>query len=173
VTREAAVAAPLEPRGQLPLCPVDRLPRRRRNQICIALMALGALNMLAYPVVYAFLGGDAHNGRREVVHSEGGETRTRYFIRGHHLQSLAGRETPVSRATWLFSYAHSISLLMTNAAMLIAMLILARPHIVATMRNSWIRGETFVRMLAGGVAAVTLTVIVFFVWDLAVQLARG
>ena len=26
-----------------PLCPVDRLPRRRRNKICISVMALGAL----------------------------------------------------------------------------------------------------------------------------------
>ncbi len=47
--------------GVGPLCPVDRLPRRRRNQICIAIIALGLVNFVVYTLTYAALGGDAQN----------------------------------------------------------------------------------------------------------------
>ena len=153
-----------------PPCPVDRLSRRRRNQICIWIVTLGALNLLVYPVVYAGLGGDAHNGYRKVVRTPDGGVRSVYYLRGHHLRSLAGREREVSRAVWVFSYLHSISLLLTSGAMIVAMLVLARPHILATMRDGLVRGETFVTVLGTVVVLVTLVAVVQFTWSFVAQL---
>ncbi len=153
-----------------PPCPVDRLSRRRRNQICIWVITLGALNLLVYPVVYAVLGGDAQNGYRRIVREADGRVRSVYYLRGHHLRSLAGREREVSRAVWVFSYLHSISLLATSGAMIIAMLVLARPHILATMRDGPVRGETFVTVLGTVVVLVTLVAVVQFAWSFVVQL---
>ena len=48
----AGNADPLET-PMAPFCPVDRLPRRRRNQICVGIIAVGLLNFLAYTVGYA------------------------------------------------------------------------------------------------------------------------
>ncbi len=153
-----------------PPCPVDRLSRRRRNQLCIWIITLGALNLLVYPVVYAVLGGDAHNGYRRLVQQPDGRVRSVYYLRGHHLRSLAGRERQVSRAVWVFSYLHSISLLLTSGAMIVAMLVLARPHILATMRDGPVRGETFVTVLGTVVVVVTLIAVAQFGWSFAVQL---
>ena len=126
------------------LCPVDRLPRRRRNQMCIGIIALGLLNYLVYTLTFAALGGDAHNGHRAVLVQANGKRVSQYYIRGHFLHSLDGYERVVSRATWLYSYIHSISVPLTSGAMLISMLVLARPHILATMRGGFFSGQTFV-----------------------------
>lgn len=127
-----------------PLCPVDRLPRRRRNQICIVIIAVGLFNFLAYTLGYAILGGDAHNGYRRLVATADGVARPAYFVRGDHVRSLAGRETEVSRGLWIYSYLHSITVPLTSGALIISMLVLARPHIIATMRSGWVSGQTFV-----------------------------
>ena len=157
----------------MPPCPVDRIPRRRRNKICIMLMTIGALNLLVYPIVYAGLGGDAHNGYRGRVELPDGGWRSAFFLRGHHLRSLAGREREVSRSVWVFSYVHSISLLLTSGMMIIAMLILARPHIIATMRDGWISGPTLVTVLGTIVTIVTLAATVQFTWAFVAQLTEG
>ena len=69
-----------------PICPVDRLPRRRRNQVCIAIIALGAVNFLAYTLSYALLGGDAHNGEVRSVEDKEGTAQQAYFLRGHFIR---------------------------------------------------------------------------------------
>jgi len=156
-----------------PFCPVDRLPRRVRNKVCIAVITLGALNFLVYTVIYAGLGGDAHNGYRGVVERPGGSRQAAYYLRGHHLRSLAGQERQVSRGVWVFSYLHSISLLLTSGAMIISMLVLSRPHIIATMRDGWIAGQTFVTVLGTIVVLVTLAAMVQFIWSFVAQLTAG
>jgi hypothetical protein len=132
------------------------LQRRIRNRICIWLIFGGLLNLLVYTVIYAELGGDAVNG--EVVDADtGGQQRT-YYIRGHFIRGLEGRQRSVSKGVWIYSFIHSISLWPTQACMIIATLILARPHIIATMREStWIRGPTFITIV------VTLTVVLYAV----------
>ena len=64
-------------------------------------MAIGGLNLAAYPIVYGILGGDAHNGFRQALVTEDGVTRTVYYVRGHHIDDLHGYATPVSKAAWL------------------------------------------------------------------------
>jgi hypothetical protein len=152
------------------LCPVDRMPRRRRNQICIAIIAIGALNFVVYTVVYAALGGDAHNGEARLVERAGGTGAVGYFVRGHFIHTLVGQEAEVSRRAWVYSYLHSMLVLVTSAAMIISMLVLARPHILATMRGGWISGQTFVTAFGTIVILIASAAIFIFAWDFVVQL---
>jgi hypothetical protein len=121
------------------------MDRQRRNRILLWVITLGLGNFLAYTLAYGYLGGDAPNG-----HVADGE----YYLKGHFLWRLAGKSSdPVPRGVWMYSFVHSISIYPTIAGVLVSMLILARPHIIATMKtDSPIRGQTFV--------AVCLTVIV-------------
>jgi len=132
------------------------MQRRTRNRICIWLIIGGLLNVLAYTIIYGALGGDAKNGGREVVAAGDGTPRTVYMIGGHYLHGVGGRRTEVPRWEWYYSYLHSISLWPTQAAMIISMLVLAQPHIIATMReNAYIRGPTFIAV------AITLTAVLY------------
>lgn len=159
-----------EAAAMTPACAVDRLPRRRRNQICVGIIAIGMLNFLAYTILYAAMGGDAHNGERRVVSSAEGEKRDAYFVRGHFLRTVEGREREVSRGIWIYSYLHSISVLATSAAMIISMLVLARPHILATMRDGWVSGQAIVISIGTIVLLLTAVMIAMFVWDFFDQL---
>lgn len=152
------------------LCPVDRIPRRRRNKICIGVIAIGALNFLVYTVVYAALGGDAHNGEARLVEQADGTAQVVYCVRGHFIRTLAGQEAEVSRRTWIYSYLHSMSVFVTSAAMIISMLVLARPHILATMRGGRISGQAFVTAFGTIVILITCAAIFVFAWDFVVQL---
>ncbi len=133
------------------------MQRRTRNRICIWLLIGGLLNVLAYTIVYGALGGDAKNGGRELVaRADGAVQEIKYYIGGHYLHGPSGKRTQVPRWEWYYSYLHSISLWPTQAIMIISMLILAQPHIIATMREStWIRGPTFIT------AAITLTAVLY------------
>jgi hypothetical protein len=165
--------APVKSGASLALCPVDRMPRRRRNQLCVSIIAIGALNFLVYTVVYAALGGDAHNGEARLVERPDGTTHAAYFVRGHFIRSLHGKEAEVSQRVWVYSYLHSMSVFVTSAAMIISMLILARPHILATMRDGWISGRTFVTVFGTIVVLVTSAALFVFVWDFVAQLGVG
>ena len=111
-------------------------------------MMVGLGNCLVYTVVYAYIGGDANNG--EITED------MRFFVRGHYLHGQDGKATEVSGATWIYSYLHSISIWPTLAAVLIAMLILARPHIIATMKEEhFISGPILI--------TVSITIIVFVI----------
>jgi hypothetical protein len=124
--------------------------RRTRNRICIWLIFAGLLNFLAYTIVYAELGGDAKNGWKDVtIDAATGQKQDIYYIRGHFIrQGPTGSAKGVSQWVWIYSYIHSISLWPTQAMMVICMLILARPHIIATMQESnLIRGPTFIAVV--------------------------
>lgn len=151
---------------------VVRSPRRRRNQVCIAIIALGLLNYLAYTVTYAIIGGDAHNGRRETIVGADGAPEVVYKVRGHFIHSVTGREQEVSRAAWIYSYLHSLTVPLTSGALIISMLVLARPHILATMRGSWISGRLFVGAFGTVVVVASLTITVLFAWDFVRELNR-
>ena len=119
------------------------------------------LNFFAYTVVYAYVGGDAKNGR--VANGA-------YYVSGHFLRGMEGKETAVSRGVWIYSYLHSISIWPTHAAILLSMLVLARPHILATMREGVIGGTTFVTVFATVVVVVTTISTAWFVLDFVRQL---
>ena len=159
--------------GLGPPCPVDRLPRRRRNQICIAIITLGLANYLVYSLTYAALGGDAHNGHCQVVTHEDGTREVVHYVRGHFIHSLDGHERAVSRGAWIYSYIHSISLPLTSGAMIISMLVLARPHILATMRGGWISGRTLVTAFGTIVILITGSAAILFTWSFLDELSRA
>lgn len=156
-----------------PLCPVDRLPRRRRNKICVWIIAIGAANFLLYTILYAALGGDAHNGYRKLIEQGDGGTRSVYYVRGHFIRSLSGQEREVSKQVWIYSYLHSMSMFLTSGAMIISMLVLARPHIIATMRDGLVSGRTFVTAFATIVILIAAGALFLFAWDFVAQLGEA
>lgn len=153
-----------------PLCPVDRMPTRRRNRICLQIILIGGLNFAAFTVAYAIIGGDAPNGHSEIVETPDGPQVT-YYVRGHFLRTLDGKERQVSRGLWIYSYLHSITLPLTSGAMIVSMLLLARPHILATMRVGRVSGPRFI--LATAVTVVTFSVLVaaLFSWSFVTELS--
>lgn len=122
------------------------------------IIALGLANFVVYTMSYGYLGGDAPNGM-----FRDGE----YFLRGHFIWGRSGMlSDSVPRSVWLYSYLHSISIWPTIAAVLVSMLILSRPHIIATMRSDTpVRGNTFVAICITVIVLVTSAWTLFFVMD--------
>ncbi len=147
-----------------------RWSTQRRNALCIWVIVIGMLNFLVYTVSYAALGGDAHNGERRLAPNGAGQVEAKYYVRGHFIRYEQGRELEVSAAAWIYSYAHSISVPVTSAAMIISMLVLARPHIIATMRNSWLSGQTFVVVFGVTVIGVSAVVTLLLTYSLIAEL---
>ncbi len=148
------------------------MQRRTRNRICIWLIFGGLLNFLVYTIVYAQLGGDAKNGGHGAYVNERGEEQTGYYIRGHFIHGVGGQAKGVPAWVWVYSYLHSISLWPTQAAMVISMLILARPHIIATMReNTWIRGTTFITVVITLTAVLCSALTIWFTMQFISDLA--
>ena len=140
------------------------MTHRRRTQLCTMLVLFGLINIMTYTVAYAYVGGDAWNGD-----VEGG----RYFVRGHFLRSVEGHRSPVSRTVWIYSYVHSITIWPSLAAILLSMLVLARPHIMATFREGWINGSTLIGAIATLVILITLIGTVVFCLSFGAALARA
>ena len=148
------------------------MQRRTRNTLCIWLIFIGLINFLAYTIVYAELGGDARNGGVEIkktvdgspVLDAKGQPEKVYYIKGHFIRSgAAGERSNVHRYTWIYSYLHSISIWPTQGVLMICMLILAQPHVIATMReSSWMRGATFISVAITLVAVVYTAMSVWF-----------
>lgn len=133
------------------------MDRRTRNRVCIWIIGLGLANLLAYTVSYAYLQGDAANG----------EIRDgKYYVRGHFIHGPEGKQKDVSRATWIYSYIHSITIWPTEGLLLVALLILARPHIIATMReDGMVSGQTFVTICITLVVVIVSAITFWFVLD--------
>ena len=140
------------------------MDRQRRNRLLLWIIALGLTNFVLYTFTYWCLGGDAPNGY---------VTDGSYHLRGHFLWALAGKASdPVGRGVWLYSYVHSISIWPTIAAVLVSMLVLARPHIIATMKSdALIRGHTFVAVCITVIVLVTTASTLLFMVDFAKALS--
>lgn len=123
-------------------------------------MILGLSNFILYAVVYAIIGGDAPNGY--IDHSDNGPI---YYVRGHFVHRAVGYEQDVPRWVWMYSYIHSISIWPSIAAVLLAMLVLARPHILATYQNGIMSAPTLVTVLATVIVLVTSAIMLMFVVD--------
>lgn len=130
--------------------------RRTRIRLCLAVIFVGLFNFTAYTLAYAYIKGDAANGRI----ADG-----RYYIRGHFIHSTEGQEREVSRWLWIYSYAHSISIWPTIAGMLLAMLVLARPLIVAAYPDGLLTGATLVGVIATLILLITGLLTAFFTID--------
>ncbi len=129
------------------------MDRRRRTKLCVWLIVIGLGNFLAYAIGYAIIGGDAHNGYiRDGNH----------VVRGHFIHYPAGAEQHVSRGVWIYSYIHSISIWPSIATVLLAMLMLARPHIIATYQRGMFRGSTLVTVISTLIVFVTGLIMINF-----------
>lgn len=138
----------------------NRMDRRRRNRICTWLIVLGISNFIVYAIIYAIIGGDAPNGYIKKIDGQ-----SVYYVRGHFVHRAIGYEQDVPRWVWLYSYVHSISIWPSIAATLLAMLVMARPHIMATYQRGIITGTTLVTVLATVIVMVTSLIMVFFIKD--------
>ena len=143
------------------------MDRRKRNRLCIWLIILGLGNFIIYGVIYAIIGGDAPNGDVRQVAG-----RVVYSVRGHFVHRGSGVETEVPRWVWIYSWIHSITIWPSIAAVLLAMLLLARPHIMATYQHGRITGTTLVTVMATVIVIVVSIIMIAFVVDFIRALAR-
>lgn len=136
----------------------------RRTRICLLIIAIGLANFLAYAVVYMSIDGDAMNGyvRAEVV---AGRKVAHYYL------VKRGVPVEVSRATWVYSAVHSISIWITVGAVLLSMLTLAKDRIISSMRSSIVRGRTFITILATVVTLISVAITMWFLLYMIRQLA--
>ena len=139
------------------------MTKRTRNRLCIWIIALGIGNFLAYTVSYAYIGGDAHNG---------GIRDGKHYVAGHFLHGRVGAEQEVPRGVWIYSYLHSISIWPSIAAVLICNMILARPHIIATMKEGFVSGGTFVTVVITLLSFLTLVATVAFTLEFISELSQ-
>ena len=145
----------------------DGMDRRRRVRLCVSLILLGLGNFLVYAIIYASIGGDAPNGEIRTDLATGQRV---YYVKGHFIHRLIGYEQDVPRWVWMYSFIHSISIWPSIAAVLLAMLALARPHIIATYQNGMMTGATLVTVLATTIVIITSLIMISFIIEF-VQLA--
>jgi hypothetical protein len=119
----------------------------RRTKICIWVILVGLANFIIYTFVYMFIGGEAVNGRVELI-----EAHKHYVLQSGH---------GVSLGIFLYSGIHSISIWLTVAAIMLAMLTLAKERIVSSMHSTIVRGRTFITILA---TVITFTTILITIW---------
>jgi len=134
---------------------IPGMTRQRRNWVLLWIIILGLANFVCYTVMYWYVQGDAKNGFVEDGH---------YFVRGHFIHGTQGVAREVRPATWIYSFVHSISIWPTVGAVLVAMFILARPHIIATMKadSPW-SGSTFVTVCITIIVLLTGVSTLYFV----------
>lgn len=132
------------------------MKRRSRNLICIWIIVLGLANFVAYTIAYSYIGGDAQNGQIR----DG-----KYYVAGHFIHELEGRRCEVPRGVWIYSYLHSISIWPTVAALLLSTLTLARPHIIATMKEGFISGHTLITVFTTVIVLIVGAMTAWFVID--------
>lgn len=137
----------------------------RRNRLCVWLIILGLGNFLLYAVFYQIIGGDAVNGYIKSVDGE-----KVYYVRGHFIHRPIGYEQDRPRWVWVYSYLHSISIWPSIATVLLAMLALAKPHILATYQHGILQGSTLVTVMATLIVIVTSIIMMIFIWEFVTSL---
>ena len=140
------------------------MTRRTRNMLCLWVIVFGLANFVAYTVAYSFIGGDARNGCIQ----DG-----KYYVGGHFIHTLSGHQSEQPRAVWIYSYIHSISIWPTTAAVLLTTLILARPHIIATMREGFVGGQTLIAVFGTVIVLIAALLTAWFIRDFVMELAKA
>ena len=107
-----------------------------RTKICLWVIVIGMANFLAYVVGYSVVGGESVRGKIYEDPATGEHT--------YYLDS--GQE--VGRGTFIYMGIHSIVLWVCVAAIMLAMLTLAKDRIADSMRSAAMRGRTFCTVLA-------------------------
>ena len=141
-----------------------------RSRICIWIIVLGLANFLAYSMIYMFIGGEALSGRIDYDASG----KPAYFLKKpqpndsqpHDYRSF---DLPTSRGVYIYSGVHSLSIWMTVAAVMLAMLTMAKERIVSAMRTAIVRGRTLITILATLIVFITLMLTVWYGLQFAVR----
>jgi hypothetical protein len=122
-----------------------------RTKICIWIILLGLANFMAYGVGYAFIGGEAWSAGV----TYGPDGRVIYCV----LTGDGWKWKEVSQAVYIYSGIHSITIWATSAAVMMAMLLLAKERIVSSMHSTIVRGRTFITILGTliTIAAIIIT----------------
>jgi hypothetical protein len=146
--------------------------RRTRNILCLWIIFIGLANFVGYTVMYGYIGGDAKNGevRDQKFYVRG------HFIHANHVSSYPNgtdNESEVSKRMWIYSYIHSITILPTAAAIIICTLLLARPHIIATMREGFVSGQTLVTVFITVLVLIVGAATAWFVLDFIHTLSKA
>jgi heme/copper-type cytochrome/quinol oxidase subunit 2 len=115
---------------------------------------LGLANFLAYGVIYAFIGGEAWSAGV----TYGPDGRVIYCV----LTGDGWKWKEVPQAVYIYSGIHSISIWATSAAVMMAMLLLAKERIVSSMHSTIVRGRTFITIL-GTIITITAVIVTILV----------
>lgn len=107
-----------------------------RTKICLWVIVIGMANFLAYSVGYVVIDGESVRGK--VYEDTATGQRTYYLDKGQE----------VGHAAFVYMGIHSISIWVTVAAIMLAMLTLAKDRISDSMRSAAMRGRTFCTILA-------------------------
>lgn len=110
----------------------------RRTRIYVWIIIGGIINFVLFGVIYFVLGGDARNGYAgQVVVSDQEHTGdlgdVNYYVR----MKQDGQPTEVAWGWFLYSHIHGVTLWITHAAILLAMLTLAKDHIISVLNESY------------------------------------
>ena len=133
-----------------------------RTRICLLIIAIGMANFLAYTIGYTVVGGESVRGR---IYEVKGTGERHYKLDSHELDS----DKEVSRNKFVYIGIHSISIWVTVAAVMLAMLTIAKDRIADSMRDAAMRGRTFCTILAI-VVLVSMTGLTFlFVREFVIQ----
>jgi len=122
----------------------------RKTKICIWTIMIGLANFFAYTIMYMFLGGEAVNGWVTV----GTDGQPLYYLQSGRL---------VTGGEFVYSGIHSISIWLTVAAVMLAMLTLAKDSLIASMRATIVRGRTFITVLATVIGFSMAVITIWFV----------
>jgi len=107
-----------------------------RTKICLWVIVLGMANFLVYVVGYTVVGGESVRGK--VYEDPANGEKTYYLDSGQQ----------VGRAAFIYMGVHSITIWLTVAAIMLAMLTLAKDRIADSMQSAAMRGRTFCTVLA-------------------------
>lgn len=107
-----------------------------RTKICLWIIVIGMANFLAYAIGYTVVGGESVRGKVYEDPATGKRT--------YNLDS--GQE--VHRDTFVYMGVHSILLWVSVAAVMLAMLTLAKDRIADSMQSAAMRGRTLCTVLA-------------------------
>ncbi len=132
----------------------------RRTRICVWVIIGGLINFLLFGILYFVLGGDARNGfAGEVSMADAAHVddlgEVRYFVRMR-------QDDPPTEVAWgwfLYSHIHGVSLWLTHAAVLLAMLTLAKDHIISVLNEGY--GRFLIHAV---VVVVVLMVTLLTIW---------
>ncbi|MBN1553426.1 MAG: hypothetical protein JXA11_01680 [Phycisphaerae bacterium] len=107
-----------------------------RTKICLWVIVIGMANFLAYTIGYTVVGGESVRGK--VYEDRAGGERTYELDNGQ----------AVGRGVFIYMGVHSIVLWISVAAVMLAMLTLAKDRIADSMQSAAVRGRTFCTVLA-------------------------